>query len=675
MSKKLVIVESPGKIKKIQSILGSNFVVKASVGHLQDLDPHSLSVDVIEQSNGEYRFIPKYKVLDDKKKVVLGIKKIINDFDEVIIASDEDREGEFIGYSIASIFQLDRPKRIVFNEITERAIKYAIDNPITLNYDLIESQKTRRILDRLIGYKLHPLLGAGLSAGRVQSVVVSLIIQKDNDVKKDLESIKPQRIVEGNFDGFKAQLHNGILSDIKKELTYLFGISPYYISDVKVSQVSKNPPPPFTTSSFQQECYNVLKIVPKLAMQIAQKLYESGYITYMRTDSTVISKDFNYKILNVIKEKYGENYLNQRTYKNKTNSQEAHECIRPTDIKVEHVLDKFENRVYQLIWKRTVASQMSSALYDEQRVTISNKEKHFEPRFFQTTIRNLVFDGYMKLYDAEPNEKLMLVQKGQEIKLQKLVSTENFQYNNSHYSEASLIKKMESLGIGRPSTYVSTLNVILDRKYVEVKDIEGVEMKVVEYSIKSLGKVDEKIKSVKVGYEKKKLVPTEIGIKVDHYLSDNFSDIINVEFTAKMEESLDKIAEGSGEMQKTLSDFYVNFIKLLRKSKPLQITKGLLGVDSEGNEYAIMKAKYGMVLRKRYVKEDVVQFFPIDKDDVTLEHAIDMTRTSKLLGVYRKKPIFSILGKYGLYLKYGDKNIALKDGEVTFEEAKKLILK
>jgi len=672
----LVIVESPGKIKKIQSYLGPKYTVMASVGHIQDLHPNSLSVDILEQANSKV-FIPKYTVLENKAAVVAKLRKACKEHTEVIIASDEDREGEFIGFSIASLLQLSNPKRIVFNEISKTAIEKAVANPRFLDTHMINSQKTRRILDRIIGYKIRPLLSTGQSAGRVQSVVVMLIIDKERDVKKNLENLKSQYTVNGVFEGIEAKLVHREIADIKQELTYLWGINPYFVEDVIITQSQRNPPAPFITSTLQQEASSVLKMSAQQTMSVAQKLYEEGLITYMRTDSTAIGPDFSSKIEAHILEHFGSNYNHPRIYKNKEFSQEAHECIRPTDVN-----RKDDNPLYELIWRRTVASQMESAVYDNQKIVISNLDANFKPRQFEANNKQLVFDGFLKVYGHEIEEvsNFITVEKGVPIKLESLKATETFNYSNSRYTEATLIKKMEALGIGRPSTYANIIKTILDRGYVEVKDVEGIIKDTTEWTIKGgkNARVTEKAKKVKIGFEKKKFVPTQNGIDITEFLLKHFSEIMNYNFTAEMEKTLDDIAEGKNQMQVVLNTFYDKFNPIIEGlvSAPKK-NKNILGIDTSGNEYSIVAGKYGLTLMKKYTEgENTVQFFPLPKEGLTLEEAIEATKDSRLLGIYRKKPIFEIRGKFGLYLKYGDKNFSLREcGPVEFDIAKKLVWK
>lgn len=684
MTKYLVIVESPGKIKKIQSFLGPEYTVKASVGHVQDLDANSLSIDILQQQSGDYTFIPKYSVLEAKRKTVSVLKKARSEFDEVIIASDEDREGEFIGYSVSELLSLKKPKRIVFNEITKNAIQNALANPRLLNENLIDAQKTRRMLDRLIGYKIRPLLGSGLSAGRVQSVVVRLIIDKENEIKEQLSNLTSSYEIEGTFDGsFKAKLnkHPDLQLDmVESELRFLKATSPYYVESIKNNERFRQPPPPFITSSLQQIASSSLSMSIQTTMATAQKLYESGYITYMRTDSTAISPEFSYKIADYIKAEFGTDYYQYRTFKNKANSQEAHECIRPTDIKLCELSEctESETKLYRMIWQRTVASQMSAAIYSDQTVKLNKKCNKFQPRYWIAKASQLKFDGFLKVYNYEVEEttNLLELKEGLELTLKSIKATESFHYSNSRYNEASLVKKMEAVEIGRPSTYVSTLKTIQDRGYVTISDAVGVEKETTEFALTG-NTLKTKNKITKIGFEKKRFIPTETGYKLDEFLRKNFPDILEVSFTADLEKQLDEIAEGKKKCQIVLNEFYKPFLATLNKVSHIKQEdnkKNFIGTDQHGHEYYEYNGKYGLTVKKIYTPEKVAQFFPVQNKDISLEDAIKISSSSELLGMHRKKPIFRIIGKYGPYLKYGDKNISLKtDKEISFEAAKKLV--
>jgi DNA topoisomerase-1 len=693
MNKTLVIVESPGKIKKIQSYLGNNYIVKASVGHIMDLDPTKMSIDIILQDNGKYIFVPNYITMKDKTQVVTNLKTNIKNTSDVILAADEDREGEFIAFSLEKQLKLKNPKRIVFNAITKEAITSAIANPKTIDMNMVHAQQSRRLLDRLVGYMISPLLGSGLSAGRVQSVVVKLIIEKENEIKKDLEEMKSNFIVNGNFGKLEAKLYPNYQTIdteiIKKELINMIEINPYFVSNVEIKETERSPPSPFITSSLQQEASNKLKFNPATTMQIAQKLYEKGYITYMRTDSCSIDKNSSALISKYIKKEYGEDYYKYRTFKNKENSQEAHECIRPTYIN-NPVIDEEntdnEKKLYELIWKRTIASQMANAIYENQIITIENKDTSFKGKYFKTTNKKLIFDGFLKVYNDSNStqEEFIDIKKDEKISLNSAVAKEEFNYNNSRYSEASLIKRLEDLLIGRPSTYVSILGVIQKRDYVKITNVEGISKDVSEISVDSKKKIKEKVKKITIGGDKKRFIPTETGIQVNNYLEENFSNIFNYQFTAELENKLDIIAQGKGiDQQEILNEIYT-----LIKPKVDSLTKArviiyksenrFIGEDVLGTKYTILKCKNNYAIKKDFPNIRESLFFGIDedkKDSLTLEEAVEMTKDLRLLGVFRNKPVFLTKGAYGPYIKYGTKNISLKghNENISFDIAKKLL--
>ena len=683
MNKTLVIVESPGKIKKIQSILGNNYIVKASVGHIQDLDSSNMSIDIVKQNDGSFIFIPKYKILDNKKSVVNNLISAYKNSNDVIIATDDDREGEFIAFSLKEVLKVSTPKRISFNEITSAAINLAIQSPKTINDNLVNSQKTRRILDRLIGYKIHPLLGSGLSAGRVQSVVVKMLIDKETDIKQQLNNLESKYNIVGNFDKLKGTLYGSSIP-VVEELKYIISINPYFVDAIAVSNINKHPPPPFITSSLQQESSIRLKFSVQTTMSLAQKLYEKGYITYMRTDSTSLSKDFSRKVESFVKKTYGDKYYTYHTYKNKSSSQEAHECIRPTAL-VEISESDNENKLYDLIFKRTVASQMSPAQYQCQEIIIKNKDKTFGKRYFKTINKNLLFDGYTKVYndsEEESKDNFVDLKKKSKIEINSAKGSEEFTYNNYRYNEASLVKQLETLEIGRPSTYAYIIKTIQERGYVQCGNVDGIIKTVKDYSIK-VGNFDvtEKVRDCKIGFEKKKFIPTVIGEKVNTYLVSNFPTIMDICFTSDMEKKLDKIAIGKLQLQSLLNSFYSEFnpiVEQLMKENVKLVSKPdskNLGKDDEGHTYSIMKGKYGWVIKKDLKDTKHVQFFGIDDPEITLNEAIKISSDNQYLGDYKSKPIFWVKGKFGYYLKYGNKNISIKERTTLNLDQAKNILK
>jgi DNA topoisomerase-1 len=677
MSKTLVIVESPGKIKKIQSYLGNGYLVKASVGHIMDLPSDKMSIDILLQDNGSHIFVPKYIPLKDKASVIATLKNNVKNCTDVLIASDEDREGEFIAYSLQKLLDLNNPKRIVFNAITKNEIIHAVNNPKTIDTNLVHAQQSRRLLDRLVGYSVSPLLGNKLSAGRVQSVVVKLIIEKENEIKSQLENLKTHFVVHGNFGKIEAKLISFPEKEINKEvLLSIKKVSPYIVDSVESKQTERSPPAPFITSTLQQEASSRLKFSPAVTMQVAQKLYEKGYITYMRTDSCSISKGISDEISNYIKTTFTDKYYTFRTFKNKVNSQEAHECIRPTQIKTDFIdEDNNENKLYQLIWKRTIASQMVNAIYDNQIITIKK-----ESYIFKTTNKKLNFDGFLKVYhdtDKEDDATFIDIKKGELLELKVLKAKEEFNYHNSRYTEASLIKKLEDLSIGRPSTFVSILNTIQKRTYVVIGNAQGVEKEILEITIDTT--YNEKKKKVIVGADKKKFIPTETGIQVNNFLEQHFSNIFNYSFTAELENKLDLIAEGKLHYQSVLNDTYSLLLPKLNSKSNYSSNPNVisLGTDQEGSTYTVMSTKFGWTIKKDYsnVKDSLFVGIGEDiKDTITLDSAIEKFTDTKLLGIYRNKGVYLIKGKFGPYIKYNKKNISLRGNEnPTFEAVKKLL--
>lgn len=674
MSKTLVIVESPGKINKIQSYLGKDYLVKASVGHIMDLPPDKMSIDILLQDNGQYIFVPNYVPLKDKSAVITTLKNNVKNCSDILIASDEDREGEFIAYSLQKILNLDNPKRIVFNAITKQELTKAVNNPKSIDTNLVHAQQSRRLLDRLVGYSISPLLGNKMSAGRVQSVVVKLIIEKENEIKSQLENLKSNFVVHGNFGKIDAKLISYPEKEITKDtLLNIKKVSPYTVDSVETKQTERTPPAPFITSTLQQEASTRLKFSPAVTMQLAQKLYEKGYITYMRTDSCFISKGVSDEICKYIKDTYNDNYYVFRTFKNKANSQEAHECIRPTQIKTVSIDEnENENRLYSLIWKRTIASQMANAVYDNQIITI--KKNMY---LFKTTNKKLNFDGFLKVYtdpDTETNDTFIDIQVKDILDLKVLKAKEEFNYHNSRYSEVSLIKKLEDLSIGRPSTFVSILSTIQKRTYVIIGNASGIEKEILEITIDNSYK--EKKKKVIVGGDKKKFIPTETGIQVNNFLEQHFSNIFNYSFTAELENKLDLIAEGKLNYQSVLNEIY-SLMKPKLTSNFSNPNVNSLGTDNDGATYVILSTKFGWAIKKDYpnVKDSLfVGINENERDTITLEKAISCFADTKLLGVYRNKGVYLLKGKYGPYIKYNKKNISLNGNEnPNFEAVKKLL--
>jgi len=579
---KLIIVESPGKIKKIKSLLDSSYVVMASVGHIRDLSKDSLSIDITNN------FKPNYEILSDKKKVVSNLKKALTTVNEIFIASDGDREGEAIAQHLIEVLKITDYKRIIFNEITQSAINSAISNPRQIDLNMFYSQQTRRILDRIVGYKLSPILRTipnivsnNLGAGRVQSVVTRLIVDKEREIEDFLSADNRSLfIVSGIFNINKHVINGRYISliDIEskeqiKEIVLNIKKDPLFIiKSITNKEQINNPPYPFITSTLQQEASYKLKFQLKKTMLIAQRLYEKGLITYMRTDSPTLSNDAltyikKYIIDNI---NFGETYYQFRQFKSKNSSaQEAHEAIRPTNFNI-YNLDNYqltntdEERLYQLIFNRTVCSQMKPALYNKQHIIINNKLNNS----FELINSILVFDGYLKIYndsiiesESESNFKLESNELNI-VKWDKIIFKETFKGAPIRYNEPSLVKKLETLGIGRPSTYATIISKIQEHKYIKIDNVIGIDKKISIFTLYYDELKFEKKSSIqKIASEKSKLIPTADGIIITDYLIQNFTQIIDYKFTANMESLLDEIANGTKIWYEVLDEFYKIFNK------------------------------------------------------------------------------------------------------------------
>jgi DNA topoisomerase-1 len=692
MSKILVVVESPGKIKKIQDYLGSGYIVTASYGHIRDLIKSKDSIDVANN------FKPTYQILPDKQKVVNDMKAKHSKCTDVLIASDEDREGEFIGDSIAYVLQLKNPKRMVFHEITKAAIQKAVQNYRTIDHNLVHAQQARRFLDRLTGFELSPILTKKLNAfstaGRVQSVVVKLIVERENSIKNFSSEL--DYFLSGNFHidnhifktkgyimkKFQQPLEGTQYStknkaDVQKVLEKLKQ-SKFYFYHTFMKPSKSNPPPPFTTSSLQQEASIRLGLQIKTTMDLAQKLYEGGYITYMRTDSVTLSDDCLMQCNKYIKSNFGEKYYQYRQYENKSkNAQEAHEAIRPTDMNKEGPDDEKLQRLYNFIWNRTIASQMKAAEYEITYIQIISKNGiKVNEEYFEGTIKKLKFDGYLIVYnnveEEETNEEIKLPTLNTLLTYESIIGHQETSKPKGRYQEANLVKKLESLSIGRPSTYASIISKIQERGYVEKKNMEGTKILLNSLILKD-NTIKENNKESKIGAEKNKLVPTESGIKVVDFLENNFTKLMNYEFTALMEEALDDIANGKKNWINVLREFYNEFHPIVEKlmidikSEPIEHGR-LLGQhpDRKLNIYATKTSKGNAVKMVEYTKTGKTikntYYASIDKavEDVTLEEAIELFKYPCVIGQYENKDIIVCKGPYGLYIKYNEKNYPWK---------------
>ncbi len=694
MAKNLVIVESPAKAKTIEKFLGADFQVESSFGHIADLPSKEIGVDVL---NG---FKPKYEVNADKKALVSKLKTLSKKADMVWLASDEDREGEAISWHLAEELHLDKAKtkRIVFHEITKSAILKAIDNPREIDYNLVNAQQARRVLDRLVGYELSPVLWrkvkGGLSAGRVQSVSVRLIVERE----REIQNFKPTasfsvvaEFVNEAGKTFKAKLPKNFSTRKEAEdfLQQNIG-SIYNVADLETKPTKKSPVAPFTTSTLQQEAARKLYLPVGITMQLAQRLYEAGLITYMRTDSVNLSTEaINAAKAEIIKS-YGEKFSKPRTFANKSKgAQEAHEAIRPTDMSRHTVdIDRDQARLYDLIWKRTLASQMSDAELERTNVKIK-ANNHNE--IFTATGEVLLFEGYLKVYleghdDEEEEQEGMLpaLKVNERLHNNQITSRERFTQAPSRYTEAALVKKLEELGIGRPSTYAPTISTIIARTYIEKGTFEGTQRKYTQLILKD-GKLTEQILAENTGSDKGKLVPTDIGTIVTDFLVKNFGSILDYNFTAKVEQDFDEIAEGNVDWSKMMQEFYDKFhptVINVEATAERESGERILGKDpATGKQVSVRLGKFGPMAQIGEADDEDKKFASLMSDQnigtITLEDTLNLFLLPKNLGNYKGEEIEVSNGRFGPYIRFGTAFISLPKGEeplnVTLERAQELI--
>ncbi len=694
MAKNLVIVESPAKAKTIEKFLGKDFKVASSYGHIADLPSKELAVDV------EGDFKPKYIVPRDKKALVKSLKELSDKAETVWLASDEDREGEAIAWHLFEELKLEesKTKRIVFHEITKNAILKAIDNPRKIDYNLVNAQQARRVLDRLVGYELSPVLWkkvkGGLSAGRVQSVSVRLIVEREREIQ-DFNAEASFRI-DAEFENeegkaFKAKLPKN-LNTQKEAQAFLEKNkgTAFTIADLTKKPAKKQPSPPFTTSTLQQEASRKLYFPVSKTMNVAQRLYEAGLITYMRTDSVNLSDDAKNAAKTEINSAFGEKYSQPRNFKGKSKgAQEAHEAIRPTDISRHSVdIDRDQSRLYELIWKRTIASQMSDAELERTNVRISASTHEQD---FTANGEMIKFDGFLKVYmeghDNEEEEQegmLPNMKKGEKLSNNYITATERFTRPPYRYTEASLVKQLEELGIGRPSTYAPTISTIQNRNYVEKGTIEGVERKYVQLTFKKES-ISEKTLVETVGSDKGKLVPTDIGMIVNDFLVENFKTILDYNFTAKVEQDFDDIAEGKEEWTHMLRDFYKEFhprVEDVEKNAERESGERILGKHPDtGRTILVRLGKFGAMAQIGAPDDEEKQFASLRPDQqlntITIEEALDLFKLPRKLGEVDGEEVEVNNGRFGPYVRIGKTFISLPKGmdpmEVTFDTAKELI--
>ncbi|MFM9826888.1 type I DNA topoisomerase [Flavobacterium sp.] len=695
MAKNLVIVESPAKAKTIEKFLGSDYQVESSYGHIADLPSKEIGVDV---ENG---FKPKYEVSADKKALVTKLRGLAKKAEMVWLASDEDREGEAISWHLSEELNLDKnkTKRIVFHEITKSAILKAIDNPREIDYNLVNAQQARRVLDRLVGYELSPVLWrkikGGLSAGRVQSVSVRLIVEREREIQ-NFKAVASYSVVAEftNESGktFKAKLPKNFNSKKEAEdfLNKNIGSS-YKVSDLETKPTKKSPTGPFTTSTLQQEAARKLYLPVGITMQLAQRLYEAGLITYMRTDSVNLSKDAMEAAQAEIIKSYGKEFSKPRTFVNKSKgAQEAHEAIRPTDMSRHTVnIDRDQARLYDLIWKRTLASQMSDAELERTNVKI---EANNHGETFTASGEVLLFEGFLKVYleghddddDDEQEGMLPAMKVNEKLQNNYITATERYSRPSARYTEASLVKKLEELGIGRPSTYAPTISTIINRNYVEKGNLDGQERIYTQLTLQS-GKVGEKLLKENTGSDKGKLVPTDIGTIVTDFLVKNFGNILDYNFTAKVEQDFDEIAEGNIEWTKMMQEFYDKFhptVKDVEANADRESGERILGKDPKtGKQVSVRLGKFGPMAQIGEADDEEKKFASLMNDqnigNITLEEVLDLFLLPKNLGTYKGEEVEVSNGRFGPYVRHGSAFVSLPKGEnpldITLERAQELI--
>jgi DNA topoisomerase I len=687
MAKNLLIVESPAKAKTIEKILGSDFEVKSCYGHIRDLEKDEMGIDI------KKGFKPRYIVPEDKEKVVRELKQIAKKSGEVWLATDEDREGEAISWHLCEVLGLDpvSTKRIVFHEITKPAIKAAVEKPRTVNMNLVNAQQARRILDRIVGFELSPILWRkmsmknNLSAGRVQSVAVRLIVERERAINTfqttssfRIEAFFGAKDINGKRVHFKAE--GGKKNDLADAEAFLNGCidAHYSVSDIIKKPAKKSPAAPFTTSTLQQEASRKLGYGVSKTMLLAQKLYEAGHITYMRTDSVNLSETARIDIARQVTDNYGKQYHQSRKFKNKNESaQEAHEAIRPTYMDKVRVDIADAQRLYDLIWKRTMASQMADA---ELEKTIADIAISTQKELLKAEGEVMKFDGFLKVYnesqdDDETDEDengqtagmLPLLEKGQQLDLEQMLATERFSRPQSRYTEASLVKKLEELGIGRPSTYAPTISTILKRGYVEKRDKEGVKR---DFRIVKLekGKISKSLDHENTGAEKSKLFPTDLGAVVTDFLIQYFTNVMDYGFTAKIENEFDNIAEGEENWSRMLKDFYSPFKEDVDNT--METAERISGERELGHDAASGKrviarmGRYGpMVQIGETTEEEKPRFAKLKADQsietITMDEAMELFKLPRILGTFENESVQVNIGRFGPYIAHDGKFYSL----------------
>ncbi len=694
MQKNLVIVESPAKAKTIEKFLGKDYKVLSSYGHIRDLKKKVFSIDI------DNNYAPIYEIPAEKKKLVETLREEAAKAETIWLASDEDREGEAIAWHLAEVLDLDptKTKRIVFHEITKNAILEAIENPRIIDLDRVDAQQARRVLDRIVGFQLSPVLWKkvkpALSAGRVQSVAVRLIVEREREIEQFNSEASYRVVAEfitpDNSTTFKAELNHRFKTqdEVNAFLTACHDAQ-YTIEEVSVKPARKVPAPPFTTSTLQQEAARKLGFSVAQTMSVAQRLYESGHITYMRTDSVNLSSLCVNTTREEIVSTLGEKYLYTRQYNNKSKgAQEAHEAIRPTYIS-HHTIDgnRQEQRLYELIWKRTIASQMSDAEIEKTSIVINISNRN---ELFVATGEVITFDGFLKVYlesnddenDTETGDILPVMTAGEHPVHKVITATERYTQHPPRYTEASLVRKLEELGIGRPSTYAPTISTIQQREYVEKGDRQGTER---EYNIIKLasGKIQQSAKKEIVGAEKNKLLPTDIGIVVNDFLTEYFPNILNYNFTANIEEKFDDIADGKQDWISVIDSFYKDFHPTIEAANSLRLEhkvgERVLGNDPKSGRLVSVKiGRFGPIVQiGQPTDEEKPIFASLLKEQsmntITLEEALKLFELPRTLGEFEGKAVVVNNGKFGPYIRHDNKFVSipktLTPQGITLEEA------
>ena len=696
MSKNLIIVESPAKAKTIQKFIGKEYEVISSKGHVRDLPAKDLGISIQKD------FEPHYEIMSDKKKLIADIKKMSKESEQVLLATDDDREGEAISWHLieAADIPIEKTKRIVFHEITKQAIEHALSNPRKLDIALVNAQQARRILDRLVGFELSPVLWRKvkpqLSAGRVQSVAVKLIVEREREINRFQSSSNFK--VTGEFQSEQNQ-KNELTAELNKRfdtqeeaqnfLTDCMSAT-FSVASVEKNPGKKSPAPPFTTSTLQQEAARKLGFSVTKTMIIAQQLYEAGYITYMRTDSVNLSNMALASAKQEIEKLFGAEYSKTRKYVTKTRgAQEAHEAIRPTDLSNQTIQgDAFTKRLYELIWKRTIASQMSDALTEKTviNIPVSNRQEKFV-----ATGEVVLFQGFLKVYLESHDEEqddiagiIAPVAQGESLCALEIKAVQKFAQPAVRYTEASLVKKLEELGIGRPSTYAPTISTIQKREYVVKENRQGSERNYIQLTLKN-NNIKETVSKEKYGAEKDKLFPTDIGIVVNEYLQNHFETIMDYGFTAQVEKEFDDIAEGAMTWQKMLHHFYEGFhhsIQTAIEHSPKASGERILGQDGSGKNVYAKLGKYGpMVQIGDNYQDNKAKYARMKKnqsiESITLQEALDLFKLPKTLGTHNNQELTVGMGRFGAYIKFGDEYVTIPKEidplEIDIETASKLI--